>query len=392
MGGLGSCTTNMLRRIAAPLCAAGIALAFTSAPAAAGRRTVSRVLITGGQIDAVTKATATTEVWDSTTGTFAASSPLLQTRKFHTASLLTAGATAGDLLIAGGDDDTNTPLANAEVYSPTSGSAGLISLNAARVYHTATVLSDGRVLITGGTSMSGGSPTVLQSAEIYDPASAGFSLVTCSNGASTDCMATPRSGHTATLLSNGQVLISGGAAGINDTAITASAEIFDPATNVFTPLSGTMSDGREFDAAILLNNGTVLIAGGITPVFPGGTVTADIFDPSTSAFTQVNSSLSVARVGMTAATLGNGSVMMAGGTSSPAVDLFTDSTNLFSVSRGSLHAARRYGTATALRDGTVLLAGGGNSTAEIANSRGTRFTLTGSMSVSREGHTATLLP
>ncbi len=393
MGGLLSCTGCMRRRIAAPLFAAAIALGVAAATASAGgHTTASRVLVTGGQIDGVTYATATTEVWDSTTGTFTATGQLLQTRAFHTASLLTTGNDAGDILLAGGVDDTNTPVANAEVYLPTSGSLGLIPLNVARAYHTATVLNDGRVLIAGGMSGTGSNQTVLQSAEIYDPATAAFSLITCAKGTSTDCMAMPRTGHTATLLGNGTVLLAGGATAMNNTGITSSAEIFDPTSNTFTPLSSTMSDGREFDAAILLNNGTVLIAGGITPIFPQGTVTADVFDPSTSAFAPVNSSLSVARVGLTAAILGNGKAMLAGGASSPAVDLFTDRTDLFSVSRATLNDTRRYGTATTLNDGSVLLAGGGNNTAEIANSRGSKCTLTGSMSVSREGHTATLLP
>src|SRR5690242_6606795 len=78
------------------------------------------------------------------------------------------------------------------------GGVEMLSMTAPRALHTATLLRDGRVLICGGTSNAqvGG---VLASAELYDPA-AGTFLPTAS-------MSVARQGHTATLLTNGQVLI-----------------------------------------------------------------------------------------------------------------------------------------------------------------------------------------
>jgi hypothetical protein len=85
-------------------------------------------------------------------------------------------------------------------------------------------------------------------------------------------MSTPRSGHTATLLTNGEVLIVGG----ND----ARAELFDPATETFAP-TGSMSISRYGATATLLANGKVLIAGGLGP---GANQlprldTAELYDP-----------------------------------------------------------------------------------------------------------------
>jgi hypothetical protein len=97
----------------------------------------------------------------------------------------------------------------------------------AREYHTATLLSDGRVLIAGGNA--GGK--VVTSAELYDPKTGTFSP--------TGLMATAREYHTATLLSDGRVLIAGGDNGVRDPAshlpsALASAELYDPKTGTFS--------------------------------------------------------------------------------------------------------------------------------------------------------------
>ena len=116
-----------------------------------------------------------------------------------------------------------------------------------RSYHTATLLPDGQVLVTGGGQAS---------AEIYDPARGTWSPTTS--------MSTARSGHTATLLQDGRVLVSGGSVswGPPDSITTStSAEIYDPALGTWSQ-TGSMTTEREMHTAILLLDGQVLVSGG----------------------------------------------------------------------------------------------------------------------------------
>src|SRR5262249_22646843 len=142
--------------------------------------------------------------------------PMAVPRKGHTATVLSDGR----VLIAGGQDASGV-LAAAEIYDPATQTFQLAgNLSAARYGHTATLLADGRVLIAGGADGTG----PLSSAEIFDPAAAApFRLLTAALGA-------PRFGHTATLRSDGKVFIAGG-------DIAGTGEMFDPVAEVFyTPL------------------------------------------------------------------------------------------------------------------------------------------------------------
>ena len=152
---------------------------------------------------------------------------LVVPRTGHAATALSDGK----IMITGGRDHDGNLIAAAEIFDPeTQTSTASATLSTARVDHTATVLTDGRVLVAGGTGNSG----PLTSAEIFDPAHPenGFQAVTSP-------MTAARTHHTATLLTNGTVLIAGG-----DAAGT--AEIFEPTTQSFTPtLLGTMSRAAQ---------------------------------------------------------------------------------------------------------------------------------------------------
>jgi hypothetical protein len=92
-------------------------------------------------------------------------------------------------------------------------------------------------------------------------------------------MAVPRSGHTATLLVDGRLLLAGGS-----TDATHSAELFVPTSSRFVPTSGNMVYTRAGHCAVLLPNGRVLIVGGGDSK---GTLfkAAEVFDPATGNFT-----------------------------------------------------------------------------------------------------------
>ena len=125
----------------------------------------------------------------------------------------------------------------------------------ARFQHTATLLPGGRVLIAGGDSSYEAGESTEASAELYDPATGKFSP--------TGSMTTARDSHTATLLPNGKVLIAGGGPRIQGVGYSlASAQLYDPVTGTFTA-TGNMSIERTGHTATLLNNGKVLIAGGL---------------------------------------------------------------------------------------------------------------------------------
>lgn len=167
-------------------------------------------------------------------------------REFHTATLLNDGR----VLVTGGDDGTAF-LATAEIFDQSSGSfASTGNLATARKESTATLVADGKMLIAGGIGANG---QALSSAELYDPASRTFSP--------TGAMSIQRGEHTATLLNNGKVLIIGGLQAFGSSQTTTTAELYDPDTGSFSPTS-SMTDARGNHVAALLKNGTVLVAGG----------------------------------------------------------------------------------------------------------------------------------
>jgi Galactose oxidase, central domain len=176
-----------------------------------------------------------------------------------------------------------------------------------RFFHTATLLPDGRVLITGGDSSYGGRGLATEkSAELYNPSTGTFTA--------TASMTTPRDGHTATLLPDGKVLIAGGGPRIDGSGYSlASAELYDAATGKFVA-TGSMSIERWGHTATLLNNGKVLIAGGFRRVL-GSTgfgvefpISAELFDPSTGTFTATGNMTSA--WADTATLLSNGNVLI----------------------------------------------------------------------------------
>jgi hypothetical protein len=212
-----------------------------------------------------------------------------------------AGGTAttlgdGSVLVAGGQIPA---IAAAERYDPASGrwsAAG--DMATARRGHTATRLADGRVLIAGGVICCDMAGEVLTgTAEVYDPGTGAFQP--------TGPLATARALHTATLLADGRVLVSGGFVAVDGTT-TASAEVYDPSTGLFSP-AGAMQVGRVVHSAILLTDGRVLVLGGLR-----ASAATDVFDPTADRW-QSGPILDPAWGASTATLLRNGRVLVFGG-------------------------------------------------------------------------------
>ncbi len=216
-----------------------------------------------------------------------------------------------------------------------------------REMHTATLLDDGTVLVAGGIGEAG----YLQSAEIYDPLTQGFTALV-------NDMTKRRSSHTATLLDDGRVLLAGG---YNGGSFLNTAEIYDPLLQTFTAV-GNLNESRRKHTANLLSNGTVLIIGGS---YGAGLYrsTTEIFDPLTETFSP-GSNLSVGRSIHTTTTMPPGAstdvLFIVGGRDATgtltSVEIYRD--GVITPLGADLKEDRGYHTATALDNGDLLVVGG----------------------------------
>jgi uncharacterized protein (TIGR03437 family) len=214
-------------------------------------------------------------------GTITTTGSLSGLRQGHTATLLVSG----DVLIAGGFAiQPGWPVfASAELYSPLTGKFRSASgiMTSPRAGHTATLLPDGTVLIVGGEGSYGGATGASSeaSAELYDPGTQEFRK--------TGAMTAPRTDHTATLLNDGRVLIAGGVNSNEkgEQTYLSSAELYDPSTGRFTA-TGSMKQARSFSSATLLASGKVLISGYFNYSVPDNDDLehAELYDPTTGTF------------------------------------------------------------------------------------------------------------
>lgn len=279
-----------------------------------------------------------------------------------------------------------------------------------RAGHTATLLKDGTVLVVGGGQLDVDDLLVsISSAEVYDPARGQFTaLKSCS---------TPVEFQAATLLTDGEVLLTGGNEFLGYPtwlpAISA-GELYNPATLKFTP-TGSMSISRTHHTSTLLPDGRVLIAGGATSVGSGADTTwspsasAEIYNPLSGSFTRA-AEMTTQRTAHTATLLPSGKVLIAGGENNQgaiaSAELYDPKSNTF-VATGTMTTARTGHAATLLASGKVLITGGApdNSiltgliaisaepqpTAEVYDPETGTFSPAAPMATGRLAHTATLL-
>lgn len=330
-----------------------------------------RVLVVGGErSQSNANSLSSAEIYDPRTNSWSSGPAMNLGRMGHTATPLPTG----QVLVVGGDTvQPGMPAVatnSAELFDPATNSWRVgAAASLGREHHTATVLPDGRVLIVGGeaTAPGSGQQRVLASAELYDPRTNSWSQVAD--------LGRPRVGHTATVLPDGRVVVSGGetlaADGQRD--MTPAVEIFDPASGSWAE-TGSLSIGRTGHTANLLPDGRILIAGGQTAATRGGrlqfvaagaailpSASAEVFDPQAGTWQPV-ASLGTPRTGHSATLLPSGQLLVIGGyapngtTPLGTAERYDPATDAWSPS--NIPTARAEHTATLLADGSVLIVGG----------------------------------
>lgn len=337
-----------------------------------------QVLVTGG-IGSAGTAIASAEVFRPAFANFTSVGSMANPRAYQGATMLMNGK----ILVTGGVDATNVPQASAEIFDPATGKfTATGAMTTARAFHSATLLANGKVLVCGGNSNGDlAAGNALDSAELYDPVTGRFTA--------TAPMITARYYHTATLLPDGQVLLTGGT-GIGGARLPA-AELYDPVANTFTATDSMLVDpavdtGRWLHTATLLQDGTVLIAGGDMGTHaanPSYLNTAQLYDPAAALgarFSDIAGTLTDPRGHHTATRLANlaGSVLVTGGFGGTAAsgatylsssELYDPAAQLFAAT-GALVQSRANHTAVLLPGSGMVLIIGGNTAVQTTDANG----------------------
>jgi hypothetical protein len=258
-----------------------------------------RVMVIGGA-DENFNFLDSAEIYDPSTGTWTLTAPMNEARFEDFVAALLPGH---KVLIAGGFGNDFVALSSAEIYDEATNTwTPTGSMNVARGEFANVVLNDKRILAAGGVASD---ETPIASAEIYDPATGIWTL--------TGSMSTARNDLSAVVLQDGRVLAAGGGMGDEELPRYRTAEIYDPATGIWSPTGSMTAPHSETEyAGLLLPDGRVLVAGGhAAPHIPVSE--ADLYDPTTGTWSQAGF-MSDARAGHSAIVLsGNGRMLVMGG-------------------------------------------------------------------------------
>ena len=258
----------------------------------------TRVLLLSRLIMAGLLALGMVQVVQAASGSFALTGSLNTARYFHTATLLPNG----EVLVTGGTDVNDNPLASSELYNASTGTWSFTgSMAASRGQgFTAILLPNGDVLVAGGYNNG----VCLDAAELYNSSTGQWT--------STGSMNQPRCNQSATLLPSGDVLVAGGSnTGSVAGTFATSAELYNPTTGKWRT-TGSLHTARESGAATLLADGEVLLAGGYNFINDSETIptTAELYNPSSGTWS-VTGSMTSGAFTPASALLGNNDVLIA---------------------------------------------------------------------------------
>ena len=275
------------------------------------------------------------------------------------------------------------------------------SMHTERSYHTATLLANGKVLVTGGRNAA---ENVLASAEIYDPVTGSWTA--------TGSMISPRIAHAAALLPSGKVLVIGGQNATSNVALS-TTELFDPSTGLWTA-SGLLHTGRSALLATTISSGPlagmVLAIGGdrVCGGCDQNLASTELYDPTVGEWSYAEGEMSIARYWSehpsSVSSLPDGSVFVVGGTTCcpyhrvNEAELFNPATRTWTVVSSKTTDAQ--GPAVLLAGNLLLVAGGSRGTqagiqnvssCELLDPVAHASTPAASMSVDRHSHSLTRL-
>lgn len=298
-----------------------------------------RLLVAGGMSGGASIATA--EIFDMATAAVSSVVPMRHARSGHSATALPDGR----VVLAGGYDGNY--LASVEAFDPATGTfMDLGQLSEGRSGHTATLLPDGRILMVGGV---GRGWSFLASAEIFDPIAGRSRAV--------EPLSVPRESHTATLLDDGRILVVGGHRGRREAMeVYPTAELYDPRTGRFEP-AGRMTTPRHKHDAVRLSDGRVLVLGGADRTDRLHFASTEIYHPATGSFSGGPSMTATRyKIQGTSVLLPDGDVLVpAGGRIAELLDRRSFS---FRAVPATGPGAYYFATATALSAGDVVIVGG----------------------------------
>lgn len=334
-----------------------------------------RVLLAGGFLEALTppffRISRDVQIYDPATNTWS-SAPSLATARF--ARGVAQRLADGRIVVLGLGD-----LPAAEFYDPTLAAwTSPVALGRGSVFHSASLLTDGRVLVAGGVTAE--TFTADTDTRLYDPSTNTWSQA--------DSMNSARMRHQGTTLANGRVLVTGGDGNSDPKA----CELYDPTTNQWNP-APSMATGRYQHTATRLQDGRVLVVGGRDA---SATNTVELYDADANAWSPGEPMLA-ARYAHSATLLGDGRVLVAGGRDASVLDsaeIYDPVADAWSTV-DAMNQTRRGHTGTLLADGRVLVTGdegsGATDSAEIYDPVSNEWSVAAPMLTASQGQAAVRL-